>query len=222
MRLLLLEDDDLTRSLLDDALTAAGHEVDGCAAGEEAVAMAKRTAYAVLVLDRMVPGIDGLSALKVLREAGVQTPALLLTAMNGIADRVEGLEAGADDYLVKPFATSELIARVGALSRRPPLAENETVLRVADLEFNRIRRVATRAGRRIDLQPQEMKLLEYLMLHSGEVLTRAMLLEHVWGFHFDPNTNIIEAHISRLRAKIDRAFDRDLIHTVRGVGYRIA
>lgn len=221
MKLLLLEDDNATRAHVAKALTMAGHVVDECATGEDAIFLASDTAYAVLILDRMVPGVDGLSALKRLRAQGVSTPALLLTAMDGISDRVEGLEGGADDYLVKPFAATELIARIQALARRPPTIDSITTLRVGDLELDLIRRAVSRASRRIDLQAQEMKLLEYLMRHKGEVVTRTMMLENVWSLHFDPQTNVIEGHMSRLRAKIDRGEDIPLIHTVRGSGYRI-
>ncbi len=169
----------------------------------------------------MVPGISGLPALKAIRAAGIRTPALFLTAMNGVEDRVEGLEAGADDYLAKPFAATELLARINALARRPPILEVAATIAVGDLVLDRIRRSVTRAGQRVELQAQELKLLEYMMLHAGEVVTRTMLLENVWSFHFDPKTNIIESHMSRLRAKVDRGFGRELIHTVRGAGYRI-
>ncbi len=221
MKILLLEDDGATREHVERLLVEAGHVVDSCAAGQEAMFLASGGDYAVLVLDRMVPGLAGLPALKALRAAGVSTPALFLTAMNGVEDRVEGLEAGADDYLAKPFAASELLARINALARRPPIAEVATTLAIDDLVLDRIRRGVTRAGRRIDLQAQELKLLEYLMLHAGEVVTRTMLLENVWSFHFDPRTNVIESHMSRLRAKVDRGFGRELIQTVRGAGYRI-
>ena len=221
MKLLLLEDDKKTRAHIERMLQAAGHSVDGCATGQQAIYLASESPYDVLVLDRMVGGIDGLAALKALRAAGIKTPALFLTAMNGVEDRVEGLEGGADDYLAKPFAPSELLARVNALARRPPLAELDTTLRLEDLELNRLKRSVTRAGRRIELQTQEFKLLEYLMLHAGEIVTRTMLLENLWSFHFDPQTNIVESHMSRLRAKIDRGFQRELIKTVRGAGYRI-
>lgn len=173
-------------------------------------------------MDRMIPGLDGLGVLKALRAAGVRTPALFLTAVDGVDDRVEGLEAGADDYLVKPFALSELMARINALARRPPVTEAPlTRLTVGDLEMDLLKRTVTRGGVGVELQPQEFKILEHLMRHAGEVVTRTMLLENVWSFHFDPHTNIVESHISRLRAKIDRDRDRELIHTVRGAGYRI-
>jgi two-component system OmpR family response regulator len=221
MKLLLLEDDDATRVQAARQLTAAGHVVEACATGPEAIFMATQGDYGVLILDRMVPGLDGLSVLKALRAAGVRTPALLLTAMDGIDDRVEGLEAGADDYLVKPFAAAELIARVNALSRRPPMSDTAVTATIGDLTIDRVKRTVTRAGQRIELQAQEFKLLDYLIQHSGEVVTRTMLLENVWSFHFDPQTNVIESHMSRLRAKVDRGFGRDLIQTVRGAGYRI-
>lgn len=221
MKLLLLEDDEATRVHVEKTLTAAGHVVDACSNGQDAVFLGSTNQYAVLILDRMVPDLDGLSALKQLRSAGVGTPAILLTAMDGIKDRVEGLEGGADDYLVKPFAATELVARVAALSRRPPSIDSLTTLRVGDLELDLLKRTVNRAGRRIELQAQEMKLLEYLMRHEGEVVTRTMMLENVWSFHFDPQTNLIESHMSRLRAKVDRGFAFDLIHTIRGSGYRI-
>ena len=221
MKLLLLEDDKTTRTHVERMLQAAGHSVDSCATGQQAIFLASESPYDVLVFDRMVGGINGLAALKALRAAGIKTPVLFLTAMNGVEDRVEGLEGGADDYLAKPFAPSELLARVNALARRPPLAELDALLRVEDLELDRLKRSVVRAGRRIELQTQEFKLLEYLMLHAGEIVTRTMLLENLWSFHFDPQTNIVESHISRLRAKIDRGFNRELIKTVRGAGYRI-
>lgn len=221
MKLLLLEDDEATRSHIERTLTAAGHVVDVCSVGPDAVFLASNNEYSVIILDRMVPDLDGLTALKQLRAQGISTPAILLTGMDGIRDRVEGLEGGADDYLVKPFAATELVARVAALARRPPTVDAITILRVADLELDLLKRTVSRAGRRIELQAQEMKLLEYLMRHKGEVVTRTMMLENVWSFHFDPQTNLIESHMSRLRAKIDRGFGTDLIHTVRGSGYRI-
>ncbi|AYO78750.1 MULTISPECIES: winged helix-turn-helix domain-containing protein [Sphingobium] len=221
MKLLLLEDDETTRVHLERVLTAAGHVLDVCDNGRDAIFLGSSGDHAVLILDRMVPGLDGLAVLKALRAAGVRAPALFLTAMNGVEDRVEGLEAGADDYLAKPFAATELLARVNALARRPPIAETVSVLEVSDLSLDRIKRTVLRGGNRIELQAQEFKLLEYLMLHAGEIVTRTMLLENVWSFHFDPRTNIIESHVSRLRAKVDRGFGRELIQTVRGAGYRI-
>jgi len=221
MKLLLLEDDAEVRAHVSRLLRAGGHVVDECANGQDAIFLGTSGTYAVLVLDRMVPGIDGLGVLKALRGAGIRTPALFLTAMDSVDDRVQGLEIGADDYLVKPFASSKLLARVAALGRRPPMADIVTRLTVGDLEVDLLKRTVRRASVPIDLQQQEYKLLEYLMRHAGEVVTRTMLLENVWSFHFDPGTNLIESHISRLRAKVDRGFDRDLIHTVRGAGYRL-
>lgn len=221
MKLLLLEDDDEMRTHVASLLLAAGHVVDTCSTGPNAIFMATSTDYGVLILDRMVPDLDGLGVLKAIRAAGVQTPALFLTALQSIANRVEGLEAGADDYLVKPFAGSELLARISALGRRQPISEIATKLSVADLDLDLLKRTVTRAGTRIELQQQEYRLLEYLMRHAGEIVTRTMLLENIWSFHFDPGTNLIESHISRLRAKIDRGFDRELIQTVRGAGYRM-
>jgi two-component system OmpR family response regulator len=167
----------------------------------------------------MLPGTDGLSIVKAVRQVGIETPVLFLTTRSTIEDRVQGLEAGGDDYLVKPFAFAELVARVNALGRRPRKAATETTLRVDDLEIDLTGRAVRRAGRRIELQPREYRLLEYLMRHAGQVVTRTMLLEHVWDFHFDPQTSVVEVHISRLRSKIDRGFGNDLIHTVRGAGY---
>lgn len=221
MKLLLLEDDEPTRTRTMRQLTAAGHLIDACETGTDAIFLGTHSEYGVLILDRMVPEIDGLSVLRALRAVGVRAPALLLTAMDGIDDRVEGLEAGADDYLVKPFAAAELIARVNALLRRPPIAETSVKMTIRDLTIDRVRRSVTRAGQMIELQAQEYKLLEYLIEHSGEVVTRAMLLENLWSFHFHPRTNIIESHISRLRSKVDRGFNHELIQTVRGAGYRI-
>jgi len=221
LKILLLEDDLQTSAFIEKGLRSAGHVVDACAAGRDAIFHASDGAYDMLIMDRMVPGVDGLAALKALRVTGVITPTLFLTAMDGVEDRVEGLEAGADDYLVKPFAMSELIARIGALARRPHLAQTQTKIRIGDLEIDLLKRNATRAGQVIDLQPQEFKLLEYLMRHAGQVVTRTMLLEHVWSFHFDPQTNIIEGHMSRLRSKIDRGFGSEMIKTIRGAGYTI-
>ena len=221
VKILLLEDDPPTREHIQRSLEHAGHVVDACAEGRDAIFLGTGGDYSVMIMDRMVPGIDGLSVVKALRVSGVRAPVLFLTAMDGVEDRVEGLEAGGDDYLVKPFAMTELLARVNALGRRPPIPEATTVLRVADLEMDLLKRTVMRAGQRIELQAQEFKLLEYLMRHAGQVVTRTMLLENVWSFHFDPQTNVIESHMSRLRAKVDRGFGTELIHTIRGAGYRI-
>ena len=222
MRILVVEDDAETAAYIARGLREAGHVVDRAADGQEGLFLATGGRYDVMVVDRMLPKLDGLSLVRALRAAKVATPALFLTARGGVGDRVEGLEAGGDDYLVKPFAFAELLARINALARRPPPREEPpTVLRVADLEMDLLKRTVTRAGRRIDLQPREFRLLEYLMRHAGQVVTRTMLLEGVWDFHFDPKTSVVETHISRLRAKVDKGFDRELIHTVRGAGYVI-
>lgn len=221
MKILLLEDDPQTSAFIGKGLRSAGHVVDACATGRDAIFLAATGGFDVLVIDRMVPGVDGLAVLKALRITGIDTPTLFLTAMDGVEDRVEGLEAGADDYLIKPFAMSELIARINALGRRPRLIEAQTKIRVGELEIDLLKRSATRAGRVIQLQAQEFKLLEYLMRHAGQIVTRTMLLENVWSFHFEPRTNIIESHLSRLRAKVDREFGSEMIKTVRGAGYMI-
>jgi two-component system OmpR family response regulator len=221
IKLLLLEDDAHTADYVARGLRELGHTLDVCADGREAVFLATDGSYDVLIVDRMVPNLDGLSVIRMLRAGGVATPALVLTAVGGVKDRVEGLEAGGDDYLVKPFAFTELAARVNALGRRRPLALAPERLEVGDLVIDPMQRTVTRAGKRLDLQPQEYKLLEYLVRHAGQIVTRTMLLENVWSFHFDPKTNIVESHISRLRAKVDRDFASPLIETVRGAGYRI-
>ncbi|CAN5673440.1 winged helix-turn-helix domain-containing protein [soil metagenome] len=219
MKLLLVEDDKEAAAYLRRALSEAGHTIDYAGSGREGLMLAAGETYDVIVLDRMVPEIDGLAILRTIRASGVRTPVLLLTAMGGIDDRVEGLEAGGDDYLVKPFAFAELLARVNALARRPPTQDIQTALTVADLTLDLLKRTVTRGGTRVDLQPREFQLLEYLMRHAGRVVTRTMLLESVWDFHFDPKTNIVETHMSRLRGKLDRGQGSDLIHTVRGAGY---
>lgn len=219
MKVLVIEDDENTSDYIARGLKECGHIVDLAANGRDGLFLAAEGVHDVMVVDRMLPSVDGLALVKTIRGAGVRTPVLFLTTLGGIDDRVEGLEAGGDDYLVKPFAFAELLARVHALARRPPMAEVETVLKVADLEMDLVRRNVTRAGLRIDLKPREFLLLEYLMRHAGQVVTRTMLLEHVWEFHFDPRTNIVETHVSRLRAKVDRDFAVELIHTIRGAGY---
>jgi two-component system OmpR family response regulator len=219
MKLLIVEDDKEAAGYVKRALNEAGHAVDYAAAGRDGLMLAAAEPYDVIILDRMLPEIDGLAILRTIRTSGVKTPVLLLTAMGGIDDRVEGLEAGGDDYLVKPFAFAELLARVNALARRPPTQEIRTELVVADLKLDLMKRTVTRAGRRIELQPREFQLLEYLLRHAGRVVTRTMLLESVWDFHFDPKTNIVETHMSRLRGKVDRGHSCELIHTVRGAGY---
>jgi two-component system OmpR family response regulator len=221
MKILLIEDDPHTAEYVANGLREHGHVVDHAASGRDGLLLASGGAYDVMIIDRMLPGLDGLGIVKTIRAAGTRAPVLLLTTLGGVNDRVEGLEAGADDYLTKPFAFAELLARLNALARRPPMVDEATVLRVADLELDRLKRTVTRSGRRIELQPQEFRLLEYLMRHAGQVVTRTMLLENVWEFHFDPHTSIVETHISRLRAKVDREFGDELIHTVRGSGYSL-
>jgi two-component system OmpR family response regulator len=221
MRILLIEDDRKTAEYVTKGFTEAGHSCDVIENGHDALFLATREPYDVLVVDRMIPGLDGLSVVKAIRAAQVKVPAIFLTSIGGVDDRVEGLEAGGDDYLVKPFAFSVLMARVNALGRRPPVSEQKTILRVADLEVDLVKRRVTRAGQTIDLQPREFTLLEALMRGEGRVLTRTMLLELVWDFHFDPKTSVVETHISRLRTKIDKPFDVQLLHTVRNTGYSL-
>jgi two-component system OmpR family response regulator len=218
VKILLVEDDRQTADYIAKGLREHGHVVDRTDNGRDGLYMATGEPYDVMIVDRNLPKMDGLSLVKAARGSGTRTPALFLTTMGGVDDRVAGLEAGADDYLVKPFAFAELLARVGALARRPPIVA-QTELRVGDLEINLLARTVSRAGQRIELLAQEFKILEYLMRHAGEIVTRTMLLEKVWDFHFDPKTNIVETHISRLRSKIDKGFDKPLLHTVRGAGY---
>ena len=223
MKILLIEDDEETSAHIVYALGKQGHEVELCHDGSDGLELARAGAYGALIVDRMLPGLDGLSLVCRLREDGSQTPVLFLTTMSGLDDRVEGLQAGADDYLVKPFAFPELLARVDAITRRSLRArDSEPVrLKAGDLEMDLIRRTVQRAGRAIELQAQEFRLLEFLMRNIGRVVTRAMLLEKVWDLHFDPRTNIVETHMSRLRGKVDRGFGAELIHTVRGAGYTL-
>lgn len=221
MKLLLVEDDKSTADFIVRGLKEHGHIADHADNGLDGLMLAQEGHYDVLILDRMLPRLDGIALLRTLREAGNATPVILLTAMGSIEDRVTGLGAGAEDYLIKPFAFAELYARIGALARRPPLNKQVTMLTAADLEMDLLKRRVTRAGKVIDLQPTEFKLLEFLLRHQGQIVTRTMLLEGVWDFHFDPKTNVVETHISRLRAKVDRDFEFPIIQTVRGSGYRI-
>ena len=221
MRILLIEDDKETATYLSKALREAGHVPDHAGDGELGSAMAADGGYDVLVVDRMLPKRDGLAIVEELRGKGDHTPALILSALGQVDDRVAGLRAGGDDYLAKPYAISELLARVEALARRRKPDAAETVFRVGDLELDRLGHTVSRAGQTIPLQPSEFRLLEYLMKHAGQVVTRTMLLENVWDYHFDPQTNVIDVHISRLRAKIDKGFGEALLHTVRGAGYMI-
>ncbi|MGN8197339.1 winged helix-turn-helix domain-containing protein [Salinisphaera sp. RV14] len=221
-KILLIEDDPETADYVARGLRELGHTVDIARDGAEGLFFAtEESGYALLIVDRMLPRLDGLAIVKTMRDAGLKTPVLFLTTMGGIDDRVEGLEAGGDDYLTKPFAFAELAARVQALARRPPLQSEATILQVADLTMDIVKRRVWRGNQAIELQPREFRLLEYLMRHAGEVVTRTMLLEHVWDFHFEPRTSVVETHISRLRAKIDRGFETPLLHTVRGAGYSI-
>ncbi|MCU0839325.1 MAG: response regulator transcription factor [Rhodospirillales bacterium] len=222
MRVLIIEDDTETAAYLKKGLAEAGHVADHAADGPQGLAMANEGVYDALIVDRMLPGLDGLSVIQNLRDARVQTPALILSALGQVSDRVRGLKAGGDDYLVKPFAFSELLARLEALIRRGANTDPVvTRLQVGDLEMDLLARVVTRDGKAIDLQPREFRLLEYLMRHAGHVVTRTMLLESVWDYHFDPQTNVIDVHISRLRAKIDKGFGAPMLHTVRGAGYSL-
>jgi two-component system OmpR family response regulator len=222
MRVLIIEDDTETANYLKKGLSEAGHVADHASDGAQGWAMAKEGGYDALIVDRMLPEMDGLTVIQNLREARVQTPALILSALGQVSDRVRGLKAGGDDYLVKPFAFSELLARLEALVRRGSSGDPVvTRLKVGDLEMDLLSRVVTRGGKIIDLQPREFRLLEFLMRHAGHVVTRTMLLEGVWDYHFDPQTNVIDVHISRLRAKIDKGFAAPLLHTVRGAGYSL-
>jgi two-component system OmpR family response regulator len=221
MRILLIEDDKEAAAYLVKALREAGHVADHAPDGDTGAAMAGEGGYDVLVVDRMLPKRDGLSIVEELRRKGDHTPVLILSALGQVDDRVTGLRAGGDDYLAKPYAFSELLARIEALARRRQPGEVETVYRTGDLELDRLRHSVTRAGKPVPLQPREFRLLEYLMKHAGQVVTRTMLLENVWDYHFDPQTNVIDVHISRLRSKIDKGFGEPLLHTVRGAGYMI-
>src|SRR6202167_5061242 len=221
MRLLIIEDDAEMSAYLVKAFREAGHVADHAADGLEGYALARDGAYDVLIVDRMLPKLDGLSLIGGLRAKAIETPVLILSALAQVDDRVKGLRSGGDDYLAKPYAFAELLARIEALSRRRGARGEETVYRVADLELNRLSHEVRRAGQELQLQPREFRLLEYLMRHAGQVVTRTMLLEDVWGYHFDPQTNVIDVHISRLRSKIDKGFGQPLLHTVRGAGYMI-
>jgi two-component system OmpR family response regulator len=221
MRVLIIEDDEEAASYIAKALRESGHTADHAADGETGLTMAREESYDVLVIDRMLPRLDGLSIVRQLRAEGRDTPVLILSALSDVSDRVTGLKSGGDDYLTKPFAYSELQARVEALARRVQPEEQKTTYTVGDLVLDRLSHRVTRAGQVIVLQPREYRLLEYLMKHAGQVVTRTMLLEGVWDYHFDPQTNVIDVHISRLRAKIDKSFDTPLLQTVRGSGYVI-
>jgi len=221
MKILIIEDDREAASFLKKAFAEAGHTADVAADGETGFALADGGSYDVFVIDRMLPRRDGLSVIAGLRAKGVTTPALILSALGEVDDRVTGLRAGGDDYLTKPYAFSELLARVEVLKRRAGARDVETAYRVGDLELDRLSHTVRRGGQEITLQPREFRLLEYLMRHAGQVVTRTMLLENVWDYHFDPQTNVIDVHISRLRGKIEKGFEKPILHTVRGAGYMI-
>jgi two-component system OmpR family response regulator len=220
VKVLVIEDDAETAAYILRGLQELGHTAEHAADGRGGLFMAGNGAFDVLVVDRMLPSLDGLSLVRTLRAADVSVPVLFLTALRGVGDRVQGLEAGGDDYLVKPFAFAELLARLQALARRPPLSSTPMILAVADLKLDLLRRIVTRDGEKIELQPREYRLLEFLVQHVDRIVTRSMLLEGVWDFHFDPKTNIVETHMSRLRGKVSRGGkDPELIHTIRGSGY---
>jgi two-component system, OmpR family, response regulator len=221
MKLLIIEDDGDAAAYIVKALSEAGHLADHAADGLLGYGMAQEGGYDVLVIDRMLPRMDGLSVIRSLRENGDVTPALILSALGQVDDRVKGLRAGGDDYLPKPYAFSELLARIEVLARRRSSQpqQEQTVYRVGNLELDRLSHKVMRGGREITVQPREFRLLEYLMRHAGHVVTRTMLLENVWDYHFDPQTNVIDVHVSRLRGKIDKGHDKPLIHTIRGAGY---
>jgi two-component system OmpR family response regulator len=221
MRILVIEDDRDAASWLIKGLTESGHVIDHAANGEDGLAMAQENLHDILIVDRMLPKMDGLSIIRTLRARGVTTPVLILSALSDVDERVKGLRAGGDDYLAKPYAFSELLARVEGLGRRSSQEPQETKLKAVDLEIDLLTRTVTRGGQTIPLQPREFKLLEYLMRNAGHIVTRTMLLENVWDYHFDPQTNVIDVHVSRLRSKIDKGFDEPLLQTVRGAGYMI-
>jgi two-component system OmpR family response regulator len=221
MKILVIEDDREAADYLEKALGEAGHTTHVARDGEAGFSLADAETYDILIVDRMLPRRDGLSVIAGLRARGNDTPVLILSALGEVDDRVTGLRAGGDDYLTKPYAFSELLARIEVLNRRASVRDGETVYRIGDLELDRLSHSVKRAGKEIVLQPREFRLLEYLMRHAGQVVTRTMLLENVWDYHFDPQTNVIDVHVSRLRSKIEKGFDKPLLHTVRGAGYML-
>ena len=222
-KILTIEDDEETAGYLVRGLSQEGHTVERAVNGQDGLFMASDGSFDLLIIDRMLPGLDGLSVLKALRAAKISTPALILSALASVGDRIEGLESGSDDYLVKPFSFAELLARVNALLRRSEgRVAADPVMIVGDLEIDLLARVVKRGGRKIDLKPREYLLLEYFVRNEGRVITRTMLLEKVWHYHFEPNTNVIDVHVSRLRRKLEEGFDRPLLHTVRGAGYMLS
>ena len=221
MNILLVEDDAETATFITRGLRESGAAVTHVSDAPQGIVAATQHDYDTIIFDRMLPGMDGLDAVRVLRQSKIETPIIMLTALAGIDDRVDGLEAGADDYLVKPFAFAELYARIRALGRRQPMQQEELRLQIADLLLDRTTQQVTRGGQRIDLMPREYRILEFLMQHPGQLVTRTMLLEKVWGYNFDPKTSLVQTHVSRLRAKVDKPFEEELIRTVRGSGYII-
>ncbi|WP_295716483.1 response regulator transcription factor [uncultured Halovibrio sp.] len=222
MRVLVIEDDQDVADYLNKGLRESDYVVDHATDGKEGMTMAASGDYDVMIIDRMLPGMDGLNIIKTIRATGNQTPVLILSALGDVDARVEGLRGGGDDYLTKPFSFTELLARLDVLARRARSGgETETVLKVADLEMDLLARTVKRNGMKIDVQPREFRLLEYLMRHADQVVTRTMLLEKVWDYHFDPQTNVIDVHISRLRSKIDKGFEKPLLQTIRGAGYML-
>jgi len=221
MHILVIEDDEKAATYMIKGLTESGYVVDHANNGRDGLFMATSGNFDAMIVDRMLPGLDGISVIQAMRAAKIATPVLILSALGQVDDRVSGLRAGADDYLTKPFAFSELLARLEALLRRRSEQKAETHLHVGDLEMDLLARTVKRSGKPVDLQPREFRLLEYLMRHAGQVVTRTMLLESVWDYHFDPQTNVIDVHVSRLRQKIDKGFEKPLLHTVRGAGYSL-
>jgi two-component system OmpR family response regulator len=221
MRILVIEDDADTAAYMVKGLKESGYVVDHAADGRDGMFHAMSGNYDALIVDRMLPNVDGLSIIQSIRTAGIKTPALILSALGAVDDRVKGLKAGGDDYLTKPFAFAELLARVQALVRRATRAPEPTTLTVDDVVLDLLSRKVTRAGKALDLRPREFTLLEFLMRHAGHVVSKTMILSHVWDYHFDPQTNVIDVHISRLRQKIDKGFPKPLLHTVRGAGYSL-
>ena len=222
VRILIIEDDREAAAYLVKGLGESGYVVDHAADGRDGLILATSHDYDAMIVDRMLPGIDGLAVVQTLRGQDIRTPVLILSALGEVDDRVKGLRAGGDDYLTKPYSYSELLARIEALTRRSVPGESETRYMVGDLELDRLSHKVSRSGEDIVLQPREFRLLEYLMRHAGQVVTRTMLLGNVWDYHFDPQTNVIDVHISRLRRKIDKSFDTPILHTVRGSGYMIS
>jgi two-component system OmpR family response regulator len=218
-RILVIEDDQETANQLVDSLAGSGYEVDVAVDGNEGLSRGRSAGYATMTIDRMLPGIDGLGVIRQLRDEGILTPALIISALGEVDDRVRGLRAGGDDYLVKPFAFAELLARLEALARRSATVVKETVLRIADLELDLVSRTVSRGDREISLLPREFQVLEFLVRNQGQVVSRAMMLQHVWDLHFDPTTNIIDVYVGRVRRKVDDRHAYPLIHTVRGVGF---